>query len=219
MHSLFRLWQYVPMLLILLISSLAYVGVQNYLQQNSAPKINIEKHEPLYTMKNPVFYHLDIAAQNMDQPINQSANKNTFANNNNKINTYQIKAEQALQYEDDKNYTLNNVRIEGEQKYSTNNNSKLQILAKQADMDAMFDTLNLSAGIIDHAHFSGKKMHIDAQNVLFYPKLDQMQTKNKTHIRQTLSTGKIHLLEADNMYFDNISYNLDLKGHIKGSIE
>ncbi len=214
MHSLFRLWQYVPMLLILCVSSAAYVGVQNYLEQNPTKKVYMQRHEPLYIMKNPVFNYLDIPVKN-----NNDININIMES---KIKSYQIKASQALQYEDNKNYTLNSVRIDSKQNSHMVNaieSSTLNIVATTANMNAEFDTLNLSDANILHQHSSGKKMDIEAKNMLFHPKLDQVYTKNATHIRQTLSNGKTHMLEADTMYFDNITYNLDLKGHAKGIIQ
>src|SRR5687767_5395788 len=141
-HILIKIWHYIPMLLILCMSTLTDISVERYLYNKPLNKQALEKHEPLYLMENVSF-------------------NNTSLSQN--LSGYNIKAKQALQFEDDKNFLLKNIQI-----FRQKQEQNLFVQALSGTLDAKFEVLNLQQADIKAKTLNGNFI-LKSQEILFYP--------------------------------------------------
>ena len=197
-NLLIRLWHYMPMFIILIMSLGTYISVQNYLNRPASNNIYSIKHEPLYNMQNAVFH--DISA---------TKNKKSY---------YTIHAKNAMQYEDDKSFELNDINIYGYQIQKEHGINKAQtssITAKSGILDKDITSIDFSNAKIQGKN-SDNKFDITSNHIIFYPELDKVETKSRTNIQQTTNQGKINILNADSAVFDNAEQTLVLHGKVNG---
>ncbi len=206
-NFLIRIWHYMPMFVILMMSLGTYISVQSYLNKpllNNNYKII---HEPLYDMKNAVFHDMS-----------QAQNKKTY---------YTINAQNAVQYEDDETFALKKINIYSYQN-KLNQTQDLNCI-KNTDCAKQISTIVADSGIIDQelssiefsqaqikGYNSQNKFDIISNHIFFYPDLDMIQTKSRTNIKHTTNLGKINTLDADSVIFDNTEQSLKLQGKVKG---
>jgi len=185
---LIKIWHYTPMLLILIMSTATYMSVQTYLG-SSSKNLSIEtaKHEPLYKMYKAEFHNLDL----------------------DKKSNYTIFADEAIQYIDDNSFLLNTIKI------SNKDSKQLSIItALSGVIDKEFNTIDFNQAFVQN-HSAKGNIIINSDKMIFYPKLDKVETKSRTIIQQNQNNVS-NLLEADTVIFNNITRNIDLQGKVFG---
>jgi LPS export ABC transporter protein LptC len=176
-----------------------YVSVQNYLNRPSSNNSYSIQHEPLYNMKNALFH--DISSNDKDNKDNKTY--------------YTIHADNAIQYEDDKTFSLKNINIYGYQNHQNEDKKTSIITAQNGIIDKDITKVEFSNAQIKGLD-SQNKFDISSQHIIFYPELDKVETKSRTNIQQTTNQGKINTLNADSVIFDNFEQNLQLHGKVSG---
>ncbi len=192
-----KIWHYTPMISILMLSSLTYLGTQKYFADNAIKSTvtgKIKTTEPLYEMDDVVFYDQSITANNK----------------------YTIKAKNSIQFAADKSFLLNNILIS-----HNKDQQNIKITAIKSTIDSQINTIMLDNCFISNINLTPQleqDINIQSDKIIFYPKLDTIESLSRAVIRNK-TADKTDIFEADNIIFNNISKNIEFKGRVFGIIQ
>jgi hypothetical protein len=200
------LWQYIPMLLILVISTLTYIEVSRNLNadlkhtQNSNIANKIKSHKPMYSLSDVNFSKHELLNINPTQSL------------------YNISAKTAIQFEDDSSYKLEGIKIIN--KKNTDNKKEGDVVttinSTSASINKSFDMVDMQSSTISIYNIDNDILTtLIGPHVILEPKTDIITLDQNATISRYQKNELTHILQAQNITFDNIKHNAVLSGKVK----